>query len=619
MHNHKVEIFKQSKFLSVDIETRDPLLVDLGPGTFRGDGHICGISLSTEFQGKIVSDYFSLTHPDTPEEARKYNRGVLTEILAMDMPKIGANIVYDMEWCDHEGMPIAGKTHDVQFAEPLLNENRRKYNLDSLAKYYHLDHKKSNVLSDYNKHMGWKGRPIANIWRMPESVAAEYAMHDTTLPLQIFEKQKRHLETQNLWDLYMLETDLIPVLLMMRKNGVRLDVPLLKRTIRDVTEIHFRLEQEINEWAGRELNINSPAQLAAVFDFHKIPYPRNPLTPKMKAKGLTVGNPNIDKNVLFDLAPKYPICKKLLDYRHYGTLINLSLHNYSKMLVGDRIHCTFHPLRSDKYGTVSGRFSSSKPNLQQVSAKDEEVDETAGLSTLQGQILRKLFIPEDDCRWNKKDYSQIEYRIMAHYANGNGNKEIDILAEQLRETYRQDKNTDYHQRIMDITGFDRRTAKNVNFGGMYGIGVPSSSKLFRWSIEKAKEILDVYHREAPYIRTTRQSVTNVAASRGYLYTILNRRARTHVSRKLHSMFNRLIQGGAADIMKKAIVDCYKAGIFDVLKLHITVHDELDTSNPKTKEAEEASKEMDHLMETAVPLKVPVLVDSHTGANWAEAD
>ena len=603
---------KSSNLVCIDIETYDPDIKDKGPGTHRGQGHICGLGVATyDNEGKLINDYLSFSHPDTPPELRAQNMRQAKDILSWQMPKIGANIVYDIEWLQSQGFEVNGKYHDVQYAEPLLDEYRRSYSLKSLAEKYYLKAKQSSVLDRYAATMGWKGKGIEHIWRMPEKVAREYALVDVELPLDIFAKQQIELEKQNLWDLYLLETDLIPVILEMRKHGVRLDIPLLKKTIKQATEVLYNLKDEIRDWAGYDININSPKQLAERFDKEGINFPRNPLTANMKAKGIKLGNPNLNKQVLNKLAQSHPICQKILDYRHYDTLINMFLHRYATDNVDGRLYCTFHPLRSDNYGTVSGRFSSSNPNLQQVSAKKEEnVD--GDLDALKGQVVRKLFIPDEGHRWAKADYSQVEYRIMAHYAQGKGSDE-------LRESYNNNKHMDYHQRIVELTGFDRRDAKRVNFGGAYGIGVATASNLFGWSLDEAEIFMNAYHRAAPYIKSTRWKVSEVAARRRHIYTILNRKARVHPSRKLHSMFNRLIQGSAADIMKQAMVDAYKKGLFEELRLHLTVHDEVDVSYKDNKTGNEALVELVSTMEDAVKLKVPLLVDCHTGENWAEAD
>ena len=607
----EINKLKSADLLSIDIETKDPKLVTHGPGTHRKDGYICGISFGAKVDNELLNYYLPLRHPDTSYETNQNNSKIISDILKSNNAKIGANIIYDIEWLNTEGYHVGGKFNDVQYAEPLLNEYRRSYSLANLAKIHTTEVKLTNILQDYCDRQEWKGHPLSHLYKMPSYIVAEYANHDTFLPLEIFEKQKVLLESQNLYELYELETNLIPILLRMRKHGVRLDLNKYKRVVDKATSHHYKLRQQLFEWSKFEFNIGSSIQLAKIFDRKGVPYPRNEPTPLMKAKGKP-GNPKLDKMVLTTLAKNYPICKTILDYRHFDTLINLFLQPYAELKVGDRLYSQFHPLRNDKYGTVSGRFSASRPNMQQVSAKDEEDFDSNDFGGLSGKIIRELFIPEENCIWGKADYSQIEYRIMAHYAVGEG-------AMELREAYNNDPNTDYHQRIMDETGFERRDAKRVNFGGMYGIGTDSASRLFGWSLEEADHFLSVYHGSAPYIRKTRQLVSNTAKRREYIYTILNRRARTHPSRKLHSMFNRLIQGSAADIMKKAMADAEKKGLFDILKLHLTVHDELDVSIPTTPEGQDAWEELGKTMEDAVKLDVPIIADLHSGDNWAEAD
>jgi DNA polymerase I-like protein with 3'-5' exonuclease and polymerase domains len=598
----------KAEVVCVDIETKDPGLVDYGPGTHRGEGYICGVGLGAEIEGELVSCYLDVRHPDTDESTRKRNKAAIAEVLSSPSAKLGANIVYDLEWLTHEGFNVnMSALHDVQYAEPLLNEYRRSYSLSSLAKEHTEEEKKTNVLEDYNSMMNWKGKAISNLWKMPAEVVEEYALADVDLPLKIFKKQYRALEREGLTDIYKLETELIPSLLKMRKNGVKIDEKKFSTAVRTFTERRWALQKELSEWAGYEVNLNSPIQLAKLFDRDGIPYPRRPPTDRMKREGKQ-GNPRMDKLALNKLTSKYPVCDKILEYRHVDTIISMFLHPYLKMLVEGRLYGTFHPLKSDDYGTVAGRFSASKPNLQQVSAIDEEGDD----EDAKGQVLRQLFIPEEDCEWAKLDYSQIEYRIMAHYAEGSP-------AENLRRRYVEDPKTDLHQVICDSTGFDRRTAKRLNFGGAYGMGVKTASETFGWTMDEAEEFMAGYHRAAPYVKRLRNTVSEVAARRGHVFTILGRKARTHPSRKLHSMFNRLIQGSAADVMKKAIVDAHKAGLFDELKLHMTVHDELDVSVAKTPAGKEAMEELKQTMEKAVEFDVPLLVDCHTGNNWAEAD
>lgn len=597
-----------SDIICIDIESKDPKLETHGPGTHRGDGYVCGVGVGAINNEEVNAFYLPTAHLDAENFDREKNEKIIADVLKAPGAKLGANIIYDYEWLLHDGYEInMDVTHDVQYAEPLLDEYKRTYSLASLAKTHTTAFKRTDVLENYNTMMGWQGKAVANLWKMPCDVVEEYVLADITLPLEIFKKQKLQLEAEGLWEIYTLETELIPALLEMRKNGVKIDQKRFKKTINQFTDQRYTIGKTLEKWAGKGVNLGSSAQLAEVFDSYRIPYPKRAPTAKMKEAGKE-GNPRLDKAVLSKLAKDYPICETILQYRHVDTICNMFLHPYLDFMTNGRLYGTFHPLRSDEYGTVAGRFSASKPNLQQVSAIDED-DEDGGLK---GQVLRALFIPEEGQDWWKLDYSQIEYRIMAHYAEGS-------VAEELRRQYINDPNTDMHQVIMDKTGFDRRTTKRLNFGGAYGMGVETAANTFGWTMEEAEVFMSQYHKAAPYVKELRNQVSSAAARRGHIFTVLGRKARTHYSRKLHSFFNRLIQGSAADVMKKAIVDAWKSGVFDTLTLHLTVHDELDVSAPKNKEGADAIHELKMIMESAVKFDVPLLVDPHKGTNWAEAD
>lgn len=604
-HNYiDPQVFIDAPIIGYDSETKDPDLLEKGPGCYRGEGYVCGVSFATN----SVSEYYPIAHPDTTPEERERNLKIINSILAAPNAKVGANVLYDADWAQVSDMRIAGELHDVQIAEPLLNEYRSSYSLASLAKIYDKEEKATDYLAKYCEQHGLKGKPGSNIWCMPSTVVRHYAQLDGELALQIFNAQVPLLESQGLWDLYEMERQLLPLLLQMRKQGVRLNMPELKKTSMLISDKHFELQETLFEYAGGEFNIGSTIQLAKIFDKLGLTYPRNAPT-KLMADAGKPGNPNLDKEALGKMQGAHPIVSSLLDYRHYDTIINMFLIPYLELNTNGRLHCSFNILRSDDYGTVSGRFSSSRPNLQQVPAMDDG-DESS--ESLKGKIIRKLFIPEEDHDWAKLDYSQVEYRIAAHYAVGPG-------SEELREDYRNNPDTDYHQRIQEKTGFDRRQTKRLNFGASYGMGMETAAKKFGWTIEEAEMFLEGYHKAAPYLKATRAKVVKAAERKGYIYTLMGRRARVHPSRKLHSFFNRLIQGSAADVMKMGMVNAYKKGLFEILLPHLTVHDELDVSVPRTPEGKEALSELKSTMENALKLEVPLKVDCHVGVNWAEAD
>jgi len=224
-------------------------------------------------------------------------------------------------------------------------------------------------------------------------------------------------------------------------------------------------------------------------------------------------------------------------------------------------------------------------------------------------MAREPFVPLPGHKWMKIDYSQIEYRFTAHFALGEGSDAV-------RAKYNDDPNTDYHQIIIDLTGLKRRFAKNLNFGVAYGMGARHMADYFQWELQYCYDILDIYHSRAPYIKTTSDKVQQIALRRGYIKTFLNRRSHLVDKKKAYTMFCRLTQGSAADLMKKAMVDTYEAGVYDVLPLHLTVHDELDTSVPPTMEGVEAVLELQHIMENCITLDVPIIADIEFGNSWA---
>lgn len=586
-----------SKIISFDIESYDPELIDKGPGVYRKDGCVLGVAISNgEF-----SDYYSFNHKDSPQDKQK-NINFITDVLANSVPKVAANIMYDADWLQNGmGIKINGVLHDIQMAEPLICEYRKSFSLAVLSQDYLQLQKETNLLQDWCNENGIKTtNPRAHIYKMSFDLIRQYGKTDAYLPIKILEKQLPILQDQNLSELYRMEMSLIPLLLQMRKVGVRIDNEKVKSKISHlISSLKFkRIHLEKNYG---KFNVKSSYQIAQIFDRHGIPYDRHPPTELMQMNGVTQGNPKLDKEAL--KAIKHPIVDEILSIREFRTILNtFFINSYSEMRVGDRLHALFNPLRSDNYGTVSGRFSGTKPNLQQQPGKEETM----------GTFCREVFIPEEDHLWGKLDWSQIEYRLIAHYARGE-------KADYIRERYNNDPTTDYHQMIMDQTGFDRSTAKQLNFAMAYYMGWFACSKKFGWSAQEAKEFIKNYHTEVPFVKETRAHVVKIGKLRGYVRTILNRRARVSpkmiAERKEHSIFNRLIQGSAADLMKKAMVDSYKAGVFNTLIPHLTVHDELDISIPRTKEGKEATLELKNIMETCVKIKVPIMADLEIGPDW----
>jgi DNA polymerase I-like protein with 3'-5' exonuclease and polymerase domains len=588
---------KDSKIISFDVETYDPELKTRGPGVYRRDGNILGMGIANE-QG--YAEYYDIAHPGCDQYLKNKNKAYLKDVLAIDCKKIGTNILYDLDWTENWWeVPVKGELHDIQVAEPLLDENRRQlglshpYSLDSLAEKYLNKKKQKNEIDAFCLKNNLKEDSRKWLWKMPASLVRKYGIADVKLPLEIFRHQWAMMSKQDLLTLYHMEMGLHRLLLQMRKVGV----PTSKEKIdKGIEKLYYLIKEGKHNLKSKygEFNYNSGRQIAPVMDKLGIRYP---LTEK--------GNPNLDKKVLGKMATSgVQLAVDILNLRTADKTLKTffinSFHNYS--ILG-RIHCSFFPLSSDEYGTKSGRFSGAHPNLQQIPSEEPY-----------GKICRSVFIPEEGHLWGKLDYSQIEYRFIAHYAIGS-------KADEVRARYNNDPSTDYHKMIMEWTGLNRKKAKVLNFGTSYFMGAKTISETFGWSLDEAKELLAMYFEEVPFVKETRSHVVNVGKDRGYIKTILGRRARItermRIERKEHSLFNRLIQGSAADLLKKAMYDAYNAGIFNVLIPHLTVHDELDVSVPNNKEGFEALDELANIMEKAIELKVPVKVDVEIGESWGE--
>jgi len=495
-----------AKIIAFDIETHDPDLEELGPGVFRKDGgFILGAGIATD----TFAEYYNLAHYDCTEEERKKNLSYLDSLMKLEIPKIGTHIIYDLDWWENWlGKKVNGLAMDIEIAEALLDENQHHYNLQFQSQKYLGKGKYTRDLENFCSINVLQGKPIKHLSKMPYSVVRNYVLSDVKNPLEIFKIQKELLIEQDLYDLFIMECELTKLLLFMRKIGVRIDP---NKRDKNALMVQNRLEElsiETFEKYG-EFNYNSTPQVAKVFDRLGIEYPRtaksNPsITTDYLKEGLEKHDKhevNIDdiKSIIFELRKADHMLNAFL----MGSFIRYVTED-------DLIHCSFYNTLNDEYGTRSGRFSSANPNLQQIPS--------LGVDEYWGKVCREVFIPFENCWWMKFDYSQIEYKFMAHFARGPGAREV-------VEAYRLNPDIDYHQYIMDLTGLKRRFAKNLNFGVAYGMGARHMSKYFGWDLDYCYKILDIYHASAPYIKTTIREVEKVARRRGYIRTFLKRRSR----------------------------------------------------------------------------------------------
>lgn len=430
------------KLLSLDCETKDPNLRDMGPGFRRKDAHICGISVGVETGERW---YFPMRHEVSPEENLNPDAVLAWARDNLCIPgqaKVGANLGYDVDALWSEGVRVTGPFYDVQYAEALLDENKRSYSLENIAKQYLNEGKVGDVLKKWVEKSYGDHEPYrANIYRSPPSLVGPYAEGDADLPLRIFAMQRRELAAQGLTDLFAMETELLPQLIRMRQRGVRVDIDGAKLLDDQLSAGILDFDKQLKSLAGRVVDVNSAVDLAKVFDAAGVHY------------GTTAtGKPSFTK--LFLEQCEHPIAQMIVERRKLEKYQSTFIRGYILgMNVDGRIHALFHPLKGDENGTVSGRFSSSLPNLTNIPARD----------AIWGPRIRGLFLPEIDEDWGRHDYSQIEYRFLAHYAQGPS-------AAAVQERYRKDPDTDFHvmaqDLIYDVTGtlLDRKPVKNINFG-----------------------------------------------------------------------------------------------------------------------------------------------------------
>lgn len=614
-----------AKIISLDLETKDPELLTRGCGGARGVGHIAGIAVGTEDGGRW---YVPMRHEGggenvDPEKALAWAREQLGR---PHQTKIGANVLYDLEWLASEGCPVAGPFVDVQYAEALIDEAAPSYSLEAISNRHlgegKVDDEIWQWLADHHGGKPTRKAQAGKIHLAPTHIAAPYAMGDVDLPLRIWEKQQKILKAEDLGAVADVEFRLIPLLLAMRMNGVRVDVAQTKKYRADwqqAVDTARRLIPEVDVWAA--------ASIEQLFKHLKIAYPRTAPTDAHPD-----GQPSFTKGFINKCAKETgnKQVAAIATLRKYekaiGTFLDGSILD---MHHNGRIHCEFHPLRKEDYGAVSGRFSCSRPNLQFLPARDDEI----------GPAIRGLFLPDtDEHEWLCLDYSQIEYRLVAHYGIGSN-------AQKVRDTYIEFPDTDYHAMTSKRTGVSRSHAKNINFGMIYGMGEPALAKQLGIPLADAKPIFAQYHAEMPFIRELARLASNRAEARGYVRTLLGRRRRftQWQSRKwtpgqkglpyeeavekyganlrrayTHKALNAISQGSAADIIKLAMVKTWESGLCDTLGVPlVTVHDELGLSKPRGAAGDEAALELKSLMENVYPLSLPLIASMSTGDNWGE--
>lgn len=594
-----------AKEIAIDLETRDPGLERNGPGWPMRNGEIIGIAVATD-GGQW---YFPVGHSMGPNLDKRMTFGWLKEVCSDPYATyVFHNAQYDLGWLSVQGIYPAGRIVDTMVAAPLLDENRFSYSLNNLLKDYLGESKSERDLRDAAKEFGLN--PKSQMHMLPAIYVGKYAEQDAGGTLRLWQHLQRMIGEQDLHDIFQLECDLIPVLLQMRQRGVRVDTEGASRSGHLLEQQEKRLLHEVKKETGIDVEIWAAASIAKVFDALRLPYSR---TEKTQAPSFTKA---------FLKEHPHPIAKAIVQARELNKARTTFIDTIMSHSHNGRIHCEFHQLRSDDGGTVTGRFSCSNPNLQQIPARDPLI----------GPMIRGLFLPEQDTLWGAFDYSSQEPRLVAHYAY--------LLelpgAQEFYDAYQKDARTDFHQIAADLVGVERKKAKNINLGLFYGMGKGKLADQLGLPMDEANDLFAQYHDRVPFVRRLSEHCMTRANNRGVIRTLLGRRChfekwepkrfgvgtpKSHaealneygpeIKRAFtYKALNKLIQGSAADQTKKAMLELYRAGILPMLQ----VHDELDVSV----ESEEQGKQIVEIMEHCVELAVPSIVDAEFGPTWGEA-
>lgn len=585
------------KIIAIDLETCDPNLKKLGPSYKRGEGKVVGIAIADEHQ----EVYLPIDHQGGDNLDKNLICNYVQNVVKNSTEILFANAAYDLGWLKVLGINITCPVRDVQIAEALIDEEQYSYSLNNLSKKYLKRTKFEDNLKKAAKLYGVD--PKGGMWKLPARYVGEYAEIDARNTWDVYQHQIPVLKEQGLWPVWELECKLTPVLVHMTMKGVPVNIDGAEQLNNKLKAKEKELKKHFSN-----LDIWSPAQLAHHIEKLGLVVPK---TEK--------GNPSVSKDFLTNC--DHPEVKLIHEAR--------SINRLRKVFIEDiilnqnykgRIHADFKQVASDTGGTRSGRLSSANPNMQQVPKRSDI-----------GKAIRALYIAEPDKLWCKADYSSQEPRLQVHYALiGEFGLPLPKALEAKQAFEQGEKLYSFFEKT---TGLPYDTCKMLCLGISYGMGMKKMAKTLGISEEACKETMRKFNSEAPFLKVLFDNAMNIASSRGYIKTILGRRARfdfwtpsfeetavkgygvakgKYPNKPLQRAYtskalNRLIQGSAADQAKKAMVDAYEAG-FD---MRLPVHDEINAMV----DSEKDSLDLKAIMENAIPLKVPVIADIDLGPTW----
>ena len=633
--------------VAIDLETYDPNLKSKGLGAVRKDGFVTGIAIATKNQ----TLYFPIAHAMTDNLNVNDTWEYLDEKLFKnkDIRKVFHNAMYDVCWIRSAiGHMPQGQLLDTMIAASVIDETRMRYSLDAISKDYLKESKYKYDLAEKSLAECGIKDPMSNMHKLPYSLVKDYAEQDVNLTLKLwnlFEKKLDEVlytkdnedgskELKSCRKIFELETKLFPCLVDMKFKGVKIDVQKAKTLGKLLEKRRDNLVKIIKKRTGIDVEIWAASSIKNLLDHQKI----------TKYKKTKAGLPQLPKDFLKTHENRY--LRMIVKARECDKAKGTFVEGLLEFVHEGRIHADINQIRSDQGGTVTGRFSMSNPNLQQIPSRG-----------IIGKKMRELFLPEDGCVWGSFDYSQQEPRIVVHYALKLGLPGTDTLKDEFNK-----EDADFHQIVADMAQISRTMAKTINLGLFYGMGKIKLQNELNLTREKANALFSAYHAKVPFVRRLSQDLIEFAEEHKLLFTLEDRFCRfnkwetrnrewnntinryepvpiltkedaeTAFKAELLEKFkdnvadnymqdfdryykpaftykalNRLIQGSAADMTKKAMVDLYEQGILP----QIQIHDELCLSIKNDNDALVVKQ----TMENAIPLEVKNKVNYKKGKNW----
>ena len=631
---------KDHKYIAIDLETKDPSLKSRGSGALIGEGEIVGIAVAVEGW----SGYYSFGHLEQNHFDEVSVMSWIKDVCALPATKLFHNAMYDVCWLKAYGVNINGHIVDTMVMAALVDENKFSYSLNSVSYEWLGEVKDETALKEAAAKAGVD--PKAEMWKLPDMFVGAYAEKDAELTLKLFKKLSVEIKKQNLTNIFNLETQLFPALIDMKIKGVRVDVEKAHKLKQQLASQEEKLLLEIKKETNLEPQIWAARSIAKVFYKLGLPYAR---TAASKA-------PSFTKNFLQE--HKNPIVNKISKAREINKAHTTFIDTIIKYQYKGRIHADINPIRGEGGGTVTGRFSYSNPNLQQIPARNKQL----------GPMIRSLFIPESGHKWGCFDYSQQEPRLVVHYAASSQKLRNEEEVKKIVNEFNNNE-VDFHQTVADMADISRTQAKTINLGLFYGMGKAKlQAELGLSTKDEAEKLFNKYHDRVPFVKDLMNNTSKDGAASGYIRTLLGRKCRfdkwelneynpgvfsppmteaeareasivkqktKEIERQKYKLdlgeitesqilksikpnikraftykaLNKLIQGSAADMTKQAMLNLYREGIVP----HIQIHDELDISVESDKQA----KKIIEIMEEAVTLKIPNKVDYESGDNWGQ--